>query len=61
MKYDYSKPAVQCCTLEVMCHPMNQSAKHPNNFSTEEESISFKRKKNKQIQVKQIMEASYYQ
>lgn len=44
MKYDYSKPVVQCCMSEVMCHPMSQSDKHPNNFSTED----CKRNKNKQ-------------
>lgn len=42
MKYKYSKPAAQCCMLEVMFHPMSQSDKHPDNFSTEEENISLK-------------------
>jgi len=42
MKYNYSKPAAQCCMLEVMFHPMSQSDKHPDNFSTEEENISLK-------------------
>jgi hypothetical protein len=42
LKYNYSKPAAQCCMLEVMFHPMSQSDKHPDNFSAEEENISLK-------------------
>lgn len=43
-----------------MFHPMSQSDKHPDNFSTEEENISLKEDQC-QIQMKQLMKASYYQ